>query len=185
MPSGHLLDPSTVPAERNPGSVTPSPNGRTRFQLPPPHLKIQCLDVTPLLLPAGMPAPGAGLGWHLSRVRRVMGIGDRWYRFAQPPATCCETFGFGQGIPCGPSFGGPRRHSPALGYPGFGERLVGWEPWDPSVGHTIRVQGRNREAKNFSSGDEETTDPIQSFPLSGRCFIEPNLGLHQAEALRL
>ena len=70
-------------------------------------------------IPAGMPAPGAGLGWHLSRVRRVMGIGDRWWRGAQPPASCCETFGFEQGIPCGPSFGGPWRPFSALGCPVF------------------------------------------------------------------
>jgi hypothetical protein len=46
-------------------------------------------------IPAGMPAPGAEPGWHPSRVRRFIGIGDRWCRFAQPPAACCETFGFG------------------------------------------------------------------------------------------
>ncbi len=73
-------------------------------------------------IPAGMPAPGAGLGWHPSRVRRVVGIGDRWYRFAQPPATCCETFGFAQGIPCGPCFRGAKASFPCMGMPGlFGE----------------------------------------------------------------
>ena len=81
-------------------------------------------NVSPCI-PAGMPAPGAGPGWHPSRVRRVMGIGDRSYRFAQPPATCRETFGFRQGIPCGPSFEGPRRHSPGLGCPVFLERVNG------------------------------------------------------------
>ena len=104
-------------------------------------------------IPAGMPAPGAGLGWHPSRMRRVMGIGDRWHRFAQPPATCRETFGFEQGIPCGRSFEGPRRHSPAWGCPGWLERVNGWGPWDPSVGRSIRVQGRGREPKNFLRGD--------------------------------
>ncbi len=83
-------------------------------------------------------------------------MGDRWYRFAQPPATCCETFGFAPGIPCGPCFGGPWRHSPAWGCPGFLERVNGWGPWDPSVGHSIRVHGRSREPKNFLRGDSGT-----------------------------
>ena len=92
-------------------------------------------------IPAGMPAPGAGLGWHPSRVRRGVGIGDRWYRFAQPPATCCETFGFERGIPCGPSFRGAQASFPCMGMPGlFGEgermgslRSIRWplhpRPW--------------------------------------------------------
>ena len=99
-------------------------------------------------IPAGMPAPRAGLGWHPSRVRRVTGIGDRWCRFAQPPATCCETFGFEQGIPCGRSFGGPRRHFSALGCPVLSERVSGLGPWEPSACHSIRVQGRIREPKS-------------------------------------
>ncbi len=110
-------------------------------------------------MPAGTQAPGAGLGWHPSRVQRVMGIGDRWHRFAQPPATGCETFGSEQGIPCGPSFVGARRHSPAWGSPGFLERVNGCGPLDPSVCQFIRVRGRSREPKNFLRGDQGSSHP--------------------------
>ena len=37
--------------------------------------------------------------------------------------------------------------------PGFLERVNGWGPWDPSVGHPVCVQGRRREPKNFLRGD--------------------------------
>ena len=105
--------------------------------------------------------PGAGLGWHPSRVRRMLGIGDRWYRFAQSPAICCETFGFEQGIPCGPFFGRPRRHSPAWGCPGFLERVNGWGRWDPSGCQFIRVQGRSREPTNFLRGDQGSHECLE------------------------
>ncbi len=105
-------------------------------------------------IPAGLPASRAGLGWHPFRVRSMKGFGDRWYCFAQPPATCCQSFGFEERMPCGPSLGGPRRHSRAMGCPGFWERMNGWRPWDPSVGHTIRAQGRSREPKNFLRSDQ-------------------------------
>ncbi len=113
-------------------------------------------------IPAGMPDRGSGPDWHPSRVRRVMGIGNRWYGFAQPPATCCETFGFEQGIPRGPCFRGPRRHSPALGCPGFLEKVNGLGPWDPSACHSIRVQGRIREPKNCLRVDLGRARPIDT-----------------------
>ncbi len=77
-------------------------------------------------IPAGMPAPGAGPGWHPSMVRRAMGTGDRWHRFAPSPATCRETLGFEQVDPMRSVLRVAKASFPCMGMPGFfgeGERM--------------------------------------------------------------
>ena len=49
---------SPTTPERNPGSATQMSNGRILPQILPPHLHIQCLDVTPLPFPAVLDEDG-------------------------------------------------------------------------------------------------------------------------------
>ena len=50
-------------------------------------------------------------------------------------------------------------------------------PWDPSVGHSIRVQGRSREPRNFSRGDSGPMKGLAMDPLGGRMLPVLPMGL--------
>ena len=59
-----------------------------------------------------------------------------------------------------PVLRGAEASFPCIGMPGFSERVNGWGPWDPSLCHSIRSQGRNREPKNFLRADPGAVSAI-------------------------